>query len=209
MKLCGIYKIQSQRKPNRCYIGSSVNIGRRWADHLKDLRHNKHHSQKLQRHYNKYGEGDLQFSIIVGCDREIIYLQEQFYIDIYNPYFNICKSARGCQGRVLSAETKAKISLSHIGIKSTSEAVEKIRLANLGRKNPHTKDWNKKISDAQRGRKFTDKHKESISRAKKGKSPWNKGKKTNQIPWNKGVVGMQSNPRKGKIKINGQYVYPN
>jgi hypothetical protein len=39
--LGGIYKIYSLIKPERCYIGSSVNISKRWAQHLSKLQNNK------------------------------------------------------------------------------------------------------------------------------------------------------------------------
>lgn len=94
--ICGIYKIQSQKKPGRIYIGMSKNIIRRWKTHLCELRVNKHISIKLQRHYNKYGEGDLQFSIITSCDRKELKNIEQFYLDAYYPYFNQCKANGGC-----------------------------------------------------------------------------------------------------------------
>ena len=70
MKLPGIYQIQSKIKPQRIYIGSAINIQKRWWMHLFDLRKNKHSSSKLQRHYDKYGESDLQFSILLGCEKE-------------------------------------------------------------------------------------------------------------------------------------------
>lgn len=198
MKIPGIYKIQSSKKPWRCYIGSAVNIQRRWFEHLRALRNNSHHSSKLQHHYNKYGEHDLQFSIIVGCEKQDLIKNEQFFLDIYTPYFNICKSARGCLGRVLSEETKKKISKSHIGIKNNPEALEKIRRANLGRKNPHTPEQNLKISLAQKGRKLTEEHKAKLRKAKIGHIPWNKGKRGIQEAWNK-----------GKKKINGIYINAN
>jgi GIY-YIG catalytic domain. len=64
MNTSGIYKIESKLKPERIYIGSAINIGQRWRVHLSDLRKQKHHSKKLQNHYNKYGEVDLSFSIL-------------------------------------------------------------------------------------------------------------------------------------------------
>ncbi len=70
MKLSGIYQIQSKIKPERCYIGSAIHISNRWTKHLSELRLNRHHSRKLQLHYNKYGESDLQFSVLLGCEKE-------------------------------------------------------------------------------------------------------------------------------------------
>ena len=42
MKIIGVYKIESLIKPKRCYIGSSIDINKRWLSHLGDLRRNKH-----------------------------------------------------------------------------------------------------------------------------------------------------------------------
>ena len=70
MKECGIYRIESVSFRNRIYIGSSVDIATRWTMHLQRLRKNKHHSMKLQRHYNKYGEADLKHSTLVRCEEE-------------------------------------------------------------------------------------------------------------------------------------------
>jgi group I intron endonuclease len=85
MRISGIYRIQSKIKSERIYIGSAVDINDRWRCHLKDLRNNKHHSKKLQRHYDKYGEVDLQLSILLGCEKEDLLKTEQYFIDSYNP----------------------------------------------------------------------------------------------------------------------------
>ena len=88
MKLSAIYKIQSKIKPGRIYIGSSNNVKRRWDRHLQQLRNNKHHSSKLQYHYNKYGKSDLIFIITEPCLPEFLIIREQYYLDKHKPYFN-------------------------------------------------------------------------------------------------------------------------
>lgn len=110
MKISGIYKIQSISHPNRCYIGSAVNIDQRWGSHLYNLRRNKHHTKKLQRHYNKYGEVDLVFSILLGCDKDDLLKIEQYFLDSYNPWFNTCKIAGNTSGVKLTEEHKKKLS---------------------------------------------------------------------------------------------------
>jgi len=92
-EISAIYKIQSLIKPERVYIGSAINIGNRWNIHLFKLRRKEHHSLKLQNHFNKYGEADLQFSILLGCDKEDLIKTEQYFIDSYKPWFNICQFA--------------------------------------------------------------------------------------------------------------------
>lgn len=70
LNISGIYQIQSKCKPERKYIGSALNIRVRKNIHLYDLRRNKHSSIKLQRHYNKYGQDDLIYSVLMFCDVE-------------------------------------------------------------------------------------------------------------------------------------------
>jgi group I intron endonuclease len=179
MKISGIYKIQSIIHPERCYIGSAVNIQRRWYEHITKLRCDKHYSKKLQRHYNKYGESDLQFSILLGCERHDLIKIEQYFIDSYNPFFNSNPTAGSPLGRILSEETKDKIRKKKEGIPLSAYHRQRCREGQLGKKHgPHSKEWNKKISENQKGRKLTEEHKTKLRNAKIGYKPWNKGIKT-------------------------------
>jgi group I intron endonuclease len=168
MRISGIYKIQSVIKPERIYIGSAIYIKSRWAMHLYQLRNNKHGSQKLQRHYNKYGESDLQFSILSGCEKERLIEQEQYFIDAYKPYFNnriiAASNNLGLRNRWHhSEETKRKFSNILKGNKRT-----------LGFK--HSIETRRKISEALRLRvrkPMTDETKHKLSLANKGnKTGW-------------------------------------
>lgn len=158
--ISGIYQIQSKCKPERIYIGSSFGIQRRWYNHLCDLRKNKHGSGKLQNHYNKYGESDLLFSIILGCDRSDLLKIEQYFIDSYKPYFNFCSKAGNCSGRIVSEESREKNRLSHIGLNKGIKRSNETRL---------------RISKALKGKKQTEEHRKNNSESKKGQTPWNKG----------------------------------
>ena len=115
MKFIGIYQIQSKAKPERIYIGSAANINNRWRQHLHYLRKGDHHSIKLQRHYHKYGEIDLQFSILLGCDKFDLIKIEQYFIDSYNPYFNSAMIAGSQLGLKRSAKSKDKMRNSAMG----------------------------------------------------------------------------------------------
>jgi group I intron endonuclease len=133
MKITGIYRIQSKIKPERIYVGSVVNVQKRWNEHRNSLVRHAHCNKKLQNHYNKYGLDDLQFSLIVGCGEDTLMAFEQFYIDALNPWFNICPiagSTRGIpreysgnnttwnKGKTLSEEHKQRISNSMTGDKN-------------------------------------------------------------------------------------------
>lgn len=134
MKISGIYKIQSLVNPKRIYIGSAVNLKKRFYIHLFRLRRNKHHSIKLQNHYNKYGESDLKYSIILTCKKEELIQKEQFFIDSLNPWFNCSPKAGSTLGIKHTKKARENMSKSHIGYKWTKEAITKRTLTVKNRK---------------------------------------------------------------------------
>ncbi len=178
MKISAIYIIQSKIKPKRIYIGSAVNYHKRKQLHLCELRKNKHHSNILQNHYNKYGESDLQFSVLLGCEKEDLIKTEQYFIDSYNPYFNVCKIAGNCLGIKYkrSDANKLKQSLLRkgnknlLGFKFSDESKKKMRQSHLGIK--FSQERKDKMSKSMKGIKkppFSDQHKINIGIASKNR----------------------------------------
>jgi len=142
MNKSGIYIIQSLLKPERCYVGSAVNIKHRWRDHERDLLNNKHRNSRLQRHTSKYGIKDLSFSIVVHCEKEELIKNEQFFIDNLKPWFNLCLIAGSPLGIKRSALTRFLISKGKTGTKLSDESRKRQSDANT-RKKPvfqYTKD---------------------------------------------------------------------
>lgn len=85
-----IYEIVNTINDKR-YIGCSKNLKKRWNEHLRDLRNDKHHNQHLQRVWNKYGENIFEFKVVEELSSEIeMYEREKFLIEstegIYNTY---------------------------------------------------------------------------------------------------------------------------
>ena len=162
MCLSVIYQIQSKNKPNRVYIGSAIKVYKRWSEHIKLLRLGEHGNVKLQRHYNKYGESDLQFSILLGCDKEDLIKNEQCFLDMCKPYFNICKVAGSPLGYKHSKKAKLKMSkprskearknmseammgnTNALGTKHSNETKIKFSKSKMGSKNPN---YGKHLSD--------------------------------------------------------------
>lgn len=128
----GIYIIKTKIN-NKFYVGSAINLYGRKQTHLTHLKKEKHCNAKLQRFVNKYGIDKLFFECLEFCEKENLIIKEQFYIDTLKPFFNIAKIAgstlgvkitkeqseklsklrkgkKFSLGRVLSEETKAKIS---------------------------------------------------------------------------------------------------
>lgn len=103
----GIYQILNKEN-NKSYIGSSCTIKERWRRHKKDLRKGKHHSIILQRAWNKYGEKSFEFNILEYCEEAVILEREQYYLDLLEPIYNICKFAYSCKGVKQTQEQKEK-----------------------------------------------------------------------------------------------------
>lgn len=151
-KISGIYQIQSRKKPERIYIGSSVNIYSRWSGHLADLRKQKHDNPKLQSHYNKYGKNDLVFSILVCCERHELLEAEQFYLDSKKTYFNIAPKAGNNLGYKMTPEQKEHIRLSKVGRKHDEERRKNQSILSMGEKNgfygkKHTEEHKQKMRE--------------------------------------------------------------
>lgn len=158
MKVSAIYIIKSIINSKRVYIGSAVNVAHRWECHLSDLRLNKHHSKKLQRHYNKYGLADLNFSILLGCDKEDLVKTEQYFLDTYKPYFNVHISARSPLGLKRSKEACNNMSKAQMGHIPWNKGIKTgIKPTNAFQKG--SKAWAE-------GRTFTKEHKQNLRKAK-------------------------------------------
>lgn len=93
----GVYKI-SFLGSSKFYIGSAVNLKKRRANHLSDLRLKKHPNNYMQNMYNKYGEDNYRFTVLEFCDVELLIIKEQSYMDELKPEINILKYATNSLG---------------------------------------------------------------------------------------------------------------
>jgi group I intron endonuclease len=119
---CGIYALLNTVTGKR-YVGSSVNIARRWRIHLSDLRNNEHHSVKLQRSWNKHGELAFKFEVLLNCTRDSLAEYEEKFMVIYDVVENGYNIERLTKGRhVASKETRQKLALVWKGRKHTPES---------------------------------------------------------------------------------------
>lgn len=104
LKVSGIYCIEN-RINHKSYIGSSKNLYQRLLKHFALLRHNKHQNAHLQNAWNKYGEGNFEWSIIEICDNSILTEREQYCIDLFGAEYNI---TRKVERNTLSKESRIK-----------------------------------------------------------------------------------------------------
>jgi group I intron endonuclease len=151
----GIYEIRNMHN-GHIYIGSAVNVERRWGDHKKCLNRGTHHSGHLQNAWNKYGADAFEFTVIELCFPWALIMREQHFMDTLCPEYNICPIAGNTLGRRHTEETRAKLSAA---LKGNSRKKGKIM----------SEDVRRKISESKTGKTFTEERKRNMSEARKGK----------------------------------------
>lgn len=133
-KRWGIYKILNNIN-GKFYIGSSRNIDKRLNDHKNELRKNKHINPHLQSAWNKYGEENFSFEILLIINNEnektninLRNLETDYILNTkcYNDNigYNIIKGGIGSLNTPCSEEKKKKISESNKGKKAWNKGME-------------------------------------------------------------------------------------
>lgn len=131
-----IYAIVNQRTKDM-YVGSAVDIKRRWRVHVSQLRNNKHHCQHLQNAHIKYGVNAFDWEIVEYVeDKNSLIQREQIWIDFFKPTYNKRTIANSCLGLKRSAEAKLKMSLAQKGKKQSAETIAKRAQSLKGRARP-------------------------------------------------------------------------
>jgi len=140
--MLGIYQIKNIES-DKIYIGSSNNVERRFREHKKCLRGNRHRNTYLQNAWNKHGEDVFEFSVVYTVNaEEELYPHEQWCLDVLLPEYNIAKDV------IAPAR----------GVKFSEEHIAKLRKVNTGKHNPfygkhHSKEAKAKIGKAHAGEK--------------------------------------------------------
>jgi predicted RNA-binding Zn-ribbon protein involved in translation (DUF1610 family) len=80
----GIYKITNKIN-NKCYVGQSDNIKRRWKDHKKDAfwQNGDCYEYPLYRAIRKYGVENFYFEVLEECPFDKLNEREIYYIALY------------------------------------------------------------------------------------------------------------------------------
>lgn len=105
-----IYAIENKVNGN-CYIGSTIDTKRRFAEHKTLLNHDKHHSFVLQRAWNKYGSTSFYFKVLAICSKKDRVDYENRFMVLQS--YNILRTSRESvlrSGRVVTDGTKKKMS---------------------------------------------------------------------------------------------------
>ena len=156
----GIYKIENKLN-GKVYIGSAVNFTKRFRCHISTLNSKKHKNDKLQKAWNKYGENNFNFILVLTCTVEELLMFEQIIINTFNSVtcgYNIAPVAGNSFGTKHTEETKQKM----------KKAWE---LRRLTPKKPMSEEVKLKISESKKGKKrkpFTEEAKKNMSLSRMG-----------------------------------------
>ena len=169
----GIYCIENMINHKK-YIGQSININRRWKNHIRNLNNGCHNNVYLQNAWNKYGSDNFYFYILEQCNQEDLDVREIFYIDLFNTDdrnsgYNL-KSGGQNGGSKYSEESRKKMSETHKELYKDEKNIEilkqnglkvwaneEYRKSRSGENHPlygkHlSEDIRKKISDSNKGK---------------------------------------------------------
>lgn len=177
----GIYIIVN-KKNGKFYIGSSYNAQDRVKQHFRALKKGNHNNMHLQHAWNKYGEENFKYDVLMYCRKEDVIENEQNFINTFlaaNPKFgyNKCPNASSTIGYKWTEEQKERrqVLRTHKGqipwMKGKHHSEESRLLIGLSKigKVP----WNKGVLR-------TEEEKQKMSQNRKGSTSWNKGIKTSK-----------------------------
>lgn len=194
-KNAGVYFIINSVN-GHLYVGSSMNLKRRFRDHKNDLLGNRHHNQHLQHAFNKYGLENFCFKVIYYLeDGDNLIEQEQRWLDSLMEekeyIYNICSIAGSCFGIKHSEETKKKYSESRKGENNSFYGKH------------HTDESKQKMSEFQKGKIISEETRRKISESTKGENSYWYGKNLpeetkKKISENHADVSGKNNPHYGK-----------
>jgi group I intron endonuclease len=108
----GIYTITNTVNGKQ-YVGSSVNVERRWKEHKSTLRNGTHGNSKLRNAANKYGIDSLKFEQIVSIrdadvDKETLFKYEDLMFKELQPELNLAPVAGSTLGYKQTAEQRKR-----------------------------------------------------------------------------------------------------
>lgn len=133
LKQSGIYEIVNTVNGKR-YIGSATRLRKRFASHRCYLRKGMHHSQPLQKAWDKYGEAAFIFAPILICAPAELLFYEARCLAVLTPEYNVATAVdNAMRGRKHSADTRAKIGAAQKGKIVSAETRGRISRAGVGR----------------------------------------------------------------------------
>lgn len=110
MKEPAVYLITCIDSNNR-YVGSTVNMYKRWVTHRSFLNSNKHSNINLQEEWNIYGENSFTIAVIESPPIDTLRQREKYWIFRLEPEYNIIKESN--RGKIRTEYHKEQIRIAN------------------------------------------------------------------------------------------------
>ena len=125
--MIGIYKITNKCN-NKCYIGQSTNIEKRWKNHLSVLNNSNDHcyNYPIYRAMRKYGVDNFMFELLEECSADFLDIREQYWIEYFDSYKNGYNQTIG--GNNPQSKVKDYINDITYDLENTSLSIEDISI---------------------------------------------------------------------------------
>ncbi len=160
MAKVGVYAITNRINGHK-YIGISVDIRKRFHDHIKDLKGNYHKNGHLQKAWNKYGEENFCFSVLEECFKDKLCDKEVIWVNRLKSFagfklYNMCEPGNimpSQKGRKYPGKNSDKVGKLNpfFGRKHTKETIQKIK--NRCKEVFNTPEMKQKIRESHLGNK--------------------------------------------------------
>jgi group I intron endonuclease len=153
----GIYRITNTAKGRKSYIGSSVNMEKRWIDHRSRLRRGTHYNLHLQNAWGKYGEAVFEFAVVEWVPVEGLKSREEFWIKQTMSHlrdfgYNLSQDTQAPTRGTKRPDVGKKISATLKGRKKgPMSKTHRLALSKAHAGKSHSKEWNASVSVAKKG----------------------------------------------------------
>lgn len=140
---CGIYSIV-HRDSGKTYVGSALNIERRWGRHRTDLNRKKHFNPILTNAWHAHGAGAFDFRVLLVCRESDLLMYEQRCIDGLGAHleaggFNICPASGNRRGTKMNENQRRALAKAHQKMRGENHPM-------FGRKRPDASEAMKKMN---------------------------------------------------------------
>jgi group I intron endonuclease len=168
-KRCGIYRFQNLEN-GRFYIGSSKNLYLRYYRHIEFIKSKKVGNHKIYEDIKNIESPKFVFGVIEYCQESERLDREQYYFELYKPYYNCTPTVYDAKGYKWPNSLKEKNKNIFHGPKDMDKHSNSLKESWKRRREKYTPEQlSEKMADARRGIKHSDESKLKMSLSGKGK----------------------------------------
>ena len=145
----------------RRYIGSSIDVSRRWKEHQYYLRNKRHHCAHLQHAWDKYGPASFSFAILETVHASAdLRSAEQKFLDAESSPLNSKRLV--IWGGVLKHAPASKEKISAAGRRRVVKPETRLKISAALKGVPKSPEHAAKVGAAQRGKKLSPEHRAQL-----------------------------------------------